>query len=124
MKRLGYTRFVAQGGDWGAIVTDAMALRAPPELLAIHTNMPATASTDASKALQAGDPPPSGLSPDERRAYEQPALTYNQVAYANMMATRPQTCVVLYVDAGGVTSDAGLARDSTARLSAWMVGNP
>src|SRR5215211_5810507 len=91
MKRLGYTRFVAQGGDWGAIVTDAMALEAPPELLGMHTNMPATVPPDVAKALQAGEPPPSGLSAEERRAYEQLASTYKQVAYATMMGSRPQT---------------------------------
>jgi pimeloyl-ACP methyl ester carboxylesterase len=68
MKRLGYTRFVAQGGDWGAIVTDAMALQTPPELLAIHTNMPATVPPDVAKAIEADDPPPSSLSAEERRA--------------------------------------------------------
>ena len=70
MKRLGYTRYVAQGGDWGAFVVDQMGLQAPAGLLAIHTNMAATVPADVDKALQAGDPPPSGLSADERRAYE------------------------------------------------------
>jgi pimeloyl-ACP methyl ester carboxylesterase len=107
MKRLGYTRFVAQGGDWGAIVTDAMALQAPPELLGIHTHTPATVPPDVSKAIQAGDPPPSGLSADERRAYEQLVSTYKQVAYAGMMGTRPQT---LY----------GIA-DSPVGLAAWLL---
>src|SRR5207237_459762 len=91
MKRIGYTRYVAQGGDWGALVTDAMALQAPPGLLGIHTNMPGTVPVDVSKMLQAGAPPPSGLSAEERRAYEQLAATYKQVAYATLMGTRPQT---------------------------------
>jgi pimeloyl-ACP methyl ester carboxylesterase len=107
MKRLGYAQFVAQGGDWGAIVVDAMGLQAPPELLGIHTNMPATVPPDVERALQAGAPPPSGLSADERRAYEQLASTYKQVAYANMMGTRPQT---LY----------GIA-DSPVGLAAWLL---
>ena len=76
MKRLGYTRFVAQGGDWGAIVTDVMAAQAPPELLGMHTNMAGVLPPDVSTALArnvlgAGGPPPSGLSADESRAYEQ-----------------------------------------------------
>ena len=70
MKRLGYTKFVAQGGDWGALITDAMATQAPPELLGIHTNLPFTVPPDIAKAAQAGDPAPSDLSADERRAYE------------------------------------------------------
>src|ERR671920_179791 len=68
MTRLGYTRFVAQGGDWGAIVTDAMALQTPPELIAIHTNMPATVPPDVAKAIKAGEPAPASLSAEEKRA--------------------------------------------------------
>ena len=71
MKRLGYTRFVAQGGDWGNAVTEQMALLAPPELLGIHTNMPAAVPTDIAKALLSSSPAPAGLAADERHAYEQ-----------------------------------------------------
>src|SRR4030081_2367983 len=91
MKRLGYTRFVAQGGDWGNAVTEQMALLKPPGLLGIHTNMPATVPPDVSKALQIGDPPPSGLSADENKAYEVLAHFFKTgVGYANEMANRPQ----------------------------------
>jgi pimeloyl-ACP methyl ester carboxylesterase len=107
MKRLGYTRYVAQGGDWGAFVVDQIGLQAPAGLLAIHTNMPATVPADVDKALQAGDPPPSGLSADERRAYEQLDRTFKQVEYAKYMAARPQT---LY----------GIA-DSPVGLAAWLL---
>src|SRR5215210_7037871 len=71
MKRLGYTRFVAQGGDWGNAVTEQMSLLGAPELIGIHTNMPATVPDEIAKALGSGGPPPSGLSADERHAYDQ-----------------------------------------------------
>ncbi len=107
MKRLGYGRYVAQGGDWGAFVVDQMGLQAPEGLLAIHTNMPATVPADVNEAALAGDPPPVGLSADERRAYEQLIRTFKQVEYARMMAARPQT---LY----------GIA-DSPIGLAAWLL---
>src|SRR5512145_2057664 len=107
MKRLGYTRYVAQGGDWGAFVVDQMGLQAPSGLLAIHTNMPATVPADVDKALLIGAPPPSGLSAEEQRAYEQLVRTFKQVDYARLMGSRPQT---LY----------GLA-DSPVGLAAWLL---
>ena len=91
MRRLGYTRYVAQGGDWGAFVVDFMGVQAPPGLLAIHTNMPGTVPAAIDKAAFAGDPPPSGLSADEERAYEGLVFTYKHLAIYQMMASRPQT---------------------------------
>src|SRR5678816_866430 len=76
MKRLGYTKFVAQGGDWGAIIVDMMGVQAPPELLGIHTNMPGVITPDIDKAAQSGAPTPSGLSADEARAYERLKSVY------------------------------------------------
>ncbi len=109
MKRLGYTKYVAQGGDWGDAVTEQMAVIAPPELLAIHTNMAATLPPEVSKALAIGGPAPEGLStPDERHAWEQ--LDYfwkHGLGYAQEMTNRPQT---LY----------GL-QDSPIGLAAWMM---
>src|SRR5437762_8330352 len=108
MKRLGYTRFVAQGGYWGNAVTEQMALLAPPELIGIHTNMPATVPPDIDKAAFAGAPAPSGLSGDEKHAYDQLAFFYKHgLGYANEMANRPQT---LY----------GIG-DSPVGMAAWMI---
>jgi pimeloyl-ACP methyl ester carboxylesterase len=108
MKRLGYKHFVAQGGDWGNAVTEQMAVIAPPELLAIHTNMAATIPDDIAALLSAGSPAPATLSADEKYAYNQLDFFYKHgLGYANEMANRPQT---LY----------GL-EDSPIGLAAWML---
>ena len=92
MKRLGYTKYVAQGGDWGALVTQLMAVQAPPELLGIHTNMPGAVPVEINKAALAGAPPPSGLSAEERHAYDRLVFFYGKgLAYAQEMGLRPQT---------------------------------
>jgi pimeloyl-ACP methyl ester carboxylesterase len=107
MKRLGYTRYVAQGGDWGNAVTEQMALLAPPELIGIHTNMPATVPADIADALASGSPP-SGMSGEERHAFEQLDFFYKHgLSYAQEMANRPQT---LY----GI-------EDSPLGLAAWIL---
>jgi pimeloyl-ACP methyl ester carboxylesterase len=104
MQRLGYTSYVAQGGDWGNAISEVMALQQPPGLLGIHTNMAATVPPDVSKALSLGGPPPAGLSPEEMHAWDQLDDFYkNGLGYANEMALRPQT---LY---GIVDSPVGLA---------------
>jgi pimeloyl-ACP methyl ester carboxylesterase len=108
MKRLGYKKYVAQGGDWGNAVTEQMALLAPPELIGIHTNMPATVPPDVDKAAFAGAPAPSSLSADEKHAYDQLAFFYKHgLGYAQEMANRPQTLYAL--------------ADSPIGLAAWML---
>jgi pimeloyl-ACP methyl ester carboxylesterase len=108
MNRLGYTRYVAQGGDWGNAVTEQMALLAPPELIGVHTNMPATIPDDIAKALSAGGPAPAGLSADELYAYGQLDTFYKHgLGYAQEMANRPQTLYAL--------------ADSPIGLAAWML---
>ena len=108
MKRLGYTKFVAQGGDWGNAVSEQMALQAPPELLGISTNMAATVPADISKAMKDGQPPPATLSADERKAWDQlDDFSKNGLGYANEMANRPQTLYAL--------------ADSPVGLAAWIL---
>jgi pimeloyl-ACP methyl ester carboxylesterase len=98
---------VAQGGDWGAFVTNAIAQQAPPELMGIHVNFPGTMPSDVTKALQSGAPAPAGLSNEEQRAYDQLAFAFQHLPTQFMMIAHPQT---LY----------GLA-DSPVALAAWMI---
>lgn len=108
MKRLGYTRYVAQGGDWGSLVVQVMGAQAPPELIAIHTNMPGAVPPEINNLAFVGAPPPADLSAEERHAYDQLAFFYTKgLAYALEMGNRPQT---LY----------GIA-DSPVGLAAWMI---
>jgi pimeloyl-ACP methyl ester carboxylesterase len=108
MQRLGYSRYVAQGGDWGNAVTEQMALLAPPELLGIHTNMAATIPADIATALQYGNPPPAGLSADEQYAWDQLDFFYKHgLAYAQEMGNRPQSLTAI--------------ADSPAGLATWML---
>ena len=108
MQRLGYTKYVAQGGDWGNAVSEVMALQQPPGLVAINTNMAATVAPDVSKAIAAGGKPPYAFSADEQKAWDQlDDFQRHGLAYAQEMSNRPQT---LY----------GLA-DSPLGLAAWML---
>ncbi len=115
MKRLGYKHYVSQGGDWGSVVADVMARQAPPGLLGIHVNMPATVPPEIAKALQNGDPPPAGLSDEEKTAYEQLNLLYTKGSgYAGIMVTRPQTVGYSLAD-----SPAGLAAWFYDKFADW-----
>jgi pimeloyl-ACP methyl ester carboxylesterase len=108
MQRLGYSQYVAQGGDWGNAVTERMAVQEPPGLLGIHTNMPATVPAEISKAMALGEAPPADLGPEERHAWDQLDFFYkNGLGYANEMSNRPQT---LY----GIV-------DSPIGLASWML---
>jgi pimeloyl-ACP methyl ester carboxylesterase len=108
MQRLGYQRFVAQGGDWGNAVTEQMALQAPPELVGIHTNMPATLPDDVARALQFGEPARAGMSAEEQGAWDQLDFFYKHgLAYSQEMGNRPQTLYALV--------------DSPVGLAAWML---
>jgi pimeloyl-ACP methyl ester carboxylesterase len=108
MKRLGYTRFVASGGDWGAMISDVMAAQAPPELLGIHITWPFVVPPEIDKAIQTGSPMPFDLSADERSACERLASLYQHgLGYAQEMSTRPQTMYAI--------------ADSPVGLAAWML---
>jgi pimeloyl-ACP methyl ester carboxylesterase len=118
MKRLGYTKYVAQGGDWGALITQLMGAQAAPGLLAIHTNMPGAVPPDIDKAALAGAPAPSGLSADEQHAYDQLVFFYAKgLAYAQEMGNRPQT---LYGIADSPIGLAGWILDHDASSYAMM----
>ena len=108
MSRLGYERYVAQGGDWGNAVTEQLALQTPPGLVGIHTNMPATVPDGIQRALANGDAPPADLDAEERGAWDQLATFYaHGLAYAQEMGNRPQTLYAL--------------ADSPVGLAAWML---
>jgi pimeloyl-ACP methyl ester carboxylesterase len=115
MARLGYQRYVSQGGDWGSVISDVMARQAPTGLVGIHANMPATVPPEIAKALQAGDPPPPGLWDEERAAYQQMAALYRLGSgYAEIMVTRPQTLGYSLAD-----SPAGLAAWFYDKFADW-----
>ncbi len=107
MKRLGYTRYVAQGGDWGALINDLMATQGHPELIGLHTNLPCAIPPEINKAAAAGGPPPPGLSAEEKRAYETIVVLYKTIPTQLFMASHPQT---LY----------GIA-DSPVGVAAWLL---
>ena len=121
MRRLGYQRYVSQGGDWGSVISDEMARQAPAGLLGIHVNMPAAVPPELAKALQAGDPPPPGLATAEMAAYEQMKALYTKGSgYAGMMLTRPQTLGYSLAD-----SPAGLAAWFYDKFADWTCsGDP
>jgi pimeloyl-ACP methyl ester carboxylesterase len=107
MKRLGYTRYVAQGGDWGAIITDVMATQGHPELIGMHTNLAGAIPPEINKAAAAGSPAPTGLSAEEKRAYETIVVLYKTIPTQFFMGSHPQT---LY----------GVA-DSPVGVAAWLL---
>jgi pimeloyl-ACP methyl ester carboxylesterase len=115
MKRLGYKRYVSQGGDWGSVIADAMGRQAPEGLLGIHVNMPATVPADVAKALKNGDPAPAGLSAMEKAAFDSLNKLYTKGGgYAALMVTRPQTLGYALED-----SPVGLAAFFYDKFSEW-----
>jgi pimeloyl-ACP methyl ester carboxylesterase len=115
MKRLGYTHYVSQGGDWGSVVADAMARQKPAGLLGIHVNMPATVPAEIAKALNSGAPAPAGLSDKEKAAYKSLNYLYTRGAgYAGIMVTRPQTLGYSLAD-----SPVGLASFFLDKFNDW-----
>jgi pimeloyl-ACP methyl ester carboxylesterase len=114
-QRLGYRQYVAQGGDWGSVVSDEMARQAPPGLVGIHVNMPATVPADVAKALSNGEPAPTGLSAAEKSAFEQMDAFYRKgTGYSAMMVTRPQTLGYSLAD-----SPVGLAAWFYDKFAVW-----
>src|SRR6202008_1247004 len=115
MRRLGYKRYVSQGGDWGSVIADAMGRQAPEGLLGIHVNMPATVPADIAKALKNGDPAPAGLPANEKAAFDSLNKLYTKGGgYAAMMVTRPQT-----LGYGLTDSPAGLAAFFYDKFNDW-----
>jgi pimeloyl-ACP methyl ester carboxylesterase len=115
MRRLGYARYVAQGGDWGAIISEVMAAQAPAGLLGVHTNMPGTVPPEVVKRVRNREPVPGDFSPDEKAAYASLDVFYNQgFGYAEMMNTRPQTLGYALAD-----SPAGLAAFFYEKFATW-----
>jgi pimeloyl-ACP methyl ester carboxylesterase len=115
MKRLGYTHYVSQGGDWGSVIADAMARQQPKGLLGIHVNMPATVPADVAKALKNGEPAPAGLSVKEKAAFKSLNRLYTKGGgYAALMVTRPQT-----LGYGLTDSPAGLAAFFYDKFTDW-----
>jgi pimeloyl-ACP methyl ester carboxylesterase len=110
MKRFGYTKFVAAGGDWGAIVTEWMGVQAPPELIGIHTNMPGILTPDIAKGIVTGAPAPPDLSEEEKLTYDTLKVFFAKwVAYGLEMGFRPQTLYAI--------------EDSPVGLAAWLMNH-
>jgi pimeloyl-ACP methyl ester carboxylesterase len=119
MKRLGYKKYISQGGDWGSVIADAMGRQAPEGLIGIHVNMPATIPAEIAKSLRNGDPAPQGLSDKEKKAYESINNLYTKGAgYAGIMVTRPQTLAYGLSD-----SPTGLAAFFYDKFNDWTYSN-